>query len=297
MDGFKSKPGIFIIGATNRVDLLDNAVTRPGRIDKKIYIGNPDVNTRKAILNIHMKGKPMDKDIPFEDLLQMTQGYSGAQIENLLNEAMLHALRDKRKEMSRKDLETMATRTLTGFQAIETKITDEQLFQVAVHEMGHAFTAILTKHRTVIKINIHLWSPKSLGFTLFETKERENVLMGKDTLMGEMMILLGGRVAEELFFGERITTGASHDIEQTKKIAEQMVLNWGMGKKVIYPVGSDVYRTALDKEIDDLIQTAYHKTKVILSGWMSELKEMSTLLVNTREVKGEVVEDIIKEIL
>ena len=297
MDGFKSKPGIFIIGATNRVDLLDNAVTRPGRIDKKIYIGNPDVSTRTAILKIHMKGKPMDKSIPIEDLLQMTQGYSGAQIENLLNEAMLHALRDKRKEMSRADLETMSTRTLTGFQAVETKMTDEQLFQVAVHEMGHAFTAILTNYKKVIKVNIHLWSPKSLGFTLFETKEKENALVGKDALMGEMMILLGGRVAEELFFGEKITTGASHDIEQTKKIAEQMVLNWGMGTKVIYPVGSDFYRAALDKEIDELIQAAYHKTKTLLSTWMCDLKEMSTLLVNTREVKGSIVEEVLRETL
>jgi cell division protease FtsH len=240
-----------------------------------------------------MKGKPMDKTIPLDDLIQMTQGYSGAQIENLLNEAMLHALRDKRKEMSRPDLELMSTRTLTGFQAIETKISDEQLFQVAVHEMGHAFTAILTQHKKVIKVNIHLWSPKSLGFTLFDTKE--NILMSKDSLMGEMMILLGGRVAEDLFFGERITTGASHDIEQTKKIAEQMVLNWGMGKKVIYPVGSDFYRKCLDKEIDDLIQTAYHSTKILLEKYKPLLQDMSTRLVQTREVKGEVVEMFLRD--
>jgi cell division protease FtsH len=285
MDGFKSKPGIFIIGATNRIDLLDSAMTRPGRIDKKIYVGNPDETTRKEILRIHTKGKPMDTRISMEDLLQMTQGYSGAQIENFLNEAMLYALRDNRKEMSRLDLEKMATRTLTGFQAVESKVTPEQLYQVAIHEMGHAFTAMLTGHRKVIKVSIHLWSPKSLGFTLFETPE--TTMMTKESLMAELMILLGGRVAEDLFFGDKITTGASHDIEQTKKLAEQMVVNWGMGARIIYPSGSEFYRKILEQEMDELIQQAYVKTKTLLYEKMLLLQEMAEKLVETRELKAE----------
>lgn len=285
MDGFKSKPGIFIIGATNRVDLLDSAMTRPGRIDKKIYVGNPDTVTRKEILKIHTKGKPMDTRISMDDLLQMTQGYSGAQIENFLNEAMLYALRDNRKEMSRVDLEQMATRTLTGFQAVESKVTPEQLYQVAIHEMGHAFTAMLTGHKKVMKVSIHLWSPKSLGFTLFETSE--NVMLTKESLMAELMVLLGGRVAEDLFFGDKITTGASHDIEQTKKLAEQMVVNWGMGDRIIYPSGSEFYRKILEQEMDSLIQQAYAKTKLLLYEKMLLMQEMAEKLVETREIKGD----------
>jgi len=285
MDGFKSKPGVFIIGATNRVDLLDSAMTRPGRIDKKIYVGNPDTVTRKEILRIHAKGKPMDTRISMDDLLQMTQGYSGAQIENFLNEAMLYALRDNRKEMSRLDLEQMATRTLTGFQAVESKVTPEQLYQVAIHEMGHAFTAVLTGHKKVMKVSIHLWSPKSLGFTLFETSE--TTMLTKESLMAELMVLLGGRVAEDLFFGDKISTGASHDIEQTKKLAEQMVVNWGMGDRIIYPSGSEFYRKILEQEIDGLIQHAYTKTKSLLHEKRLLLQEMSEKLVETREIKAE----------
>ena len=283
MDGFKSKPGIFIIGATNRVDLLDAALTRPGRIDKKIFVGNPDTKTRKAILRIHMKGKPMDKSITLDDLLQMSQGYSGAEIENFLNEAMLYALRDNRKEMSRSDLETMSTRILTGFQSVETKITPEQLYQVAIHEMGHAFTSLLSGHKKVIKVNINLWSPKSLGFTLFETDDSN--MVNKEQLMGELMVLLGGRAAEELFFGEKISTCASHDLEQTKKIASQMVATWGMGTNLVYPTGSDYYRKCLEQEVDLIIQKAYQRTKQLLSSRMMLIQEMSEELVKTREIK------------
>jgi cell division protease FtsH len=215
----------------------------------------------------------------------MTQDYSGAQIENFLNEAMLHALRDNRREMTREDLETMSTRTLTGFQSVETKLSDEQLYQVAVHEMGHAFTAILTGKKKVMKVAIHLWSPKSLGFTLFDTQEK--VLLSKEHLLGELMILLGGRVAEDLFFENNISTGASQDLEQTKQLAEKMVMNWGMGDRIIYPSGSEYYRKILEQEIDELIQTAYRDTKKILEPYMDVLEEMAEQLKETREVSGE----------
>jgi len=283
MDGFKSKPGIFIIGATNRVDLLDTAMTRPGRIDKKIFVGNPDLKTRKAILRIHMKGKPMDKSITLDEMLQMSQGYSGAQIENFLNEAMLHALRDNRKEMTRQDLETMSTRILTGFQAVESKVTPEQLYQVAIHEMGHAYTSILSGNKKVIKVNIHLWSPKSLGFTLFETQD--SVMLTKESLMGELMVLVGGRVAEEIFFGDKLSTGSAHDIEEAKKIAEQMVVNWGMGDRIIYPSGSEFYKKILEQEIDTILQRAFLETKLLLLEHSLKLQEMAERLVKVREIK------------
>jgi cell division protease FtsH len=283
LDGFKSTPGIFIIGATNRLDLLDTAMTRPGRIDKKIYVGNPDLATRTAILRIHMKGKPMEKCIRLEDLLQMSQGYSGAQIENFLNEAMLHALRDKRTVMSLVDLETMATRTLTGYQSVESNVSREQLYQIAIHEMGHAFTAILTGTK-VIKVSIHLWSPKSLGFTLFDTTD--HAMLHKSGLMEDLMILLGGRVAEDIFFGHNVSTGASQDIEQTKQLAEKMIVKWGMGKQIIYPMGSEFYKKVLDQEIDELIQSAYKKTHTLLLNYSVLIQEMAKLLVDEREVKG-----------
>jgi len=282
LDGFKSTKGIFIIGATNRVDLLDDALTRPGRIDKKIYIGNPDKSTQEAILKIHMKGKPMEY-IPMEDLLVMTQGLSGAQIENLLNEGMLLALRNNKTQMVRQDLEMIANRIHTGFNPSEKKITESQLYQVAIHEMGHAFTALLTKYKKVVKVSINLFSPQCLGFTLFETNQ--NVLTTKQELQCEIMVLLGGRIAEEIFCIGGLTTSASRDIEYTRKIAEQMILTYGMGEKVFYPQGSDEYRKMIDKEIDTIIAQAYERTKTLLLTIQPIIKECAERLAKTREVR------------
>ncbi len=284
MDGFNTKPGVFIMGATNRVDLLDTALTRPGRIDKKIFVGNPDTKTREEILRIHLKGKPTDQSITLEDLVHMTQGFSGAQIENILNEAMLYALRENRKVMTRSDLEMMSTRMLVGFQTVETVLSEKELFQVAIHEMGHAFTAVLTGSKKIVKISIHLWSPKSLGFTQFDLNDK--ALLNKDSLVHELMVLMGGRVAEELLFGINISNGASQDILQTKKLAEQMVTHWGMGDRIIYPTGSEFYRKILEQEIDHLIQTAYRQTKTLLSGRIKTMTEMANKLVKVREIKG-----------
>ena len=282
LDGFKSTKGIFIIGATNRVDLLDDALTRPGRIDKKIYIGNPDKATQEAILKIHLKGKPME-EIEMSDLLVMTQGLSGAQIENLLNEAMLLALRENRTQMSRQDLELIANRIHTGFQPSEKKITDSQLYQIAIHEMGHAFTALLTKYKKVVKVSINLFSPQCLGFTLFETSQ--SVVTTKQELMCELMVLLGGRIAEEIFCIGGMTTSASRDLEYTKKIAEQMVITYGMGDKIVYPQGSDEYKKLIDREIDNLIAQAYDRTKTLLMTIQPLIKDSAEVLVKKREVK------------
>jgi len=282
LDGFKSTKGIFIIGATNRVDLLDDALTRPGRIDKKIYIGNPDKSTQEAILKIHLKGKPME-DVQMEDLLVMTQGLSGAQIENLLNEAMLLALRENRTQMSRQDLELIANRIHTGFQPSEKKITESQLYQIAIHEMGHAFTALLTKYKKVVKVSINLFSPQCLGFTLFETSQ--SVVTTKQELMCELMVLLGGRIAEEIFCIGGMTTSASRDLEYTKKIAEQMVVTYGMGDKIVYPQGSDEYKQLIDREIDNLVAQAYDRTKTLLMTIQPLIKDSAEVLVKKREVK------------
>jgi cell division protease FtsH len=294
LDGFKSTKGFFIIGATNRVDLLDDALTRPGRIDKKIYIGNPDKVTQEAILKIHMKGKPMEY-IPMEDLLVMTQGLSGAQIENLLNEGMLLALRNNKTQMVRQDLEMIANRIHTGYSPSEKKITESQLYQIAIHEMGHAFTALLTKYKKIIKVSINLFSPQCLGFTLFETNQ--NVITTKQELQCEIMVLLGGRIAEEIFCIGGFTTSASRDIEYTKKIAEQMILTYGMGDKVFYPQGSDEYRKMIDKEIDRLIEQAYDRTKTLLLTIQPIIRESAERLVRTREMKVDELNEMYKNYL
>ena len=289
LDGFKSTNGIFVIGATNRIDLLDSALTRPGRIDKKIYVGNPDKKTREFILDIHMKGKPIDSSIKNSDLVEMTNGFSGAQIENFLNEAMLYALRQNREVINNDDLQIISNRILVGFQSTENILSEKMLFQVAVHEMGHALVGLFTKYKKLVKVTINLWSPKSLGFTLFEPNENNGNLITKEELINELMILLGGRVAEEIFFNKQISSGASHDLEQTKKIAENMIINLGMGYKVIFPSGSDKYKEIIDKEIEDLIAVAYQRTRLLLLSSESLLKECAELLVIEHELKPETI--------
>ena len=289
LDGFKSTNGIFIMGATNRIDLLDDALIRPGRVDKKIFVGNPDKKTREAIIQIHIKGKPHNMHV--NQLVDLTNGYSGAQIENLLNEAMLYALRQNREMMTISDIELTSNRILVGFQSTDNIVTPEILAQVATHEMGHALVGMFTKYKKLIKVTINLSSPNSLGFTLFEPNETQ--LITRQNMIHEIMTLLGGRVAEELLF-HTLTTGASHDFSQAKKMAERMILDYGMGKKTIIPHGSEKYKEMLDNEIDDIIIESYYATKSLLQKMEPLLKDCSETLVKEQSLKEEDIQIKIK---
>lgn len=279
LDGFNAHDGVFIIGATNRVDLLDRALIRPGRIDKNIYIGHPDSETRQAILDIHLKGKPHDKSINMDLLLEMTQGFSGAEIENLLNEAMLYALRNNREQITTKDLDLVLNRILVGWQSSQIPMSPELLYKIAIHEMGHAICGLLTDHDDLIKVSLNLFSPNTPGYTLFETNEQESSLITKNKLFSHLMVLLSGRIAEEIFFDQAITTGASHDLEVAKALAEQMILVYGMGTSLIYPTSSEKYKEVIDNEIHLLLQTAYDKAKVIINMSSSLMDECAKLLL------------------
>lgn len=290
LDGFKSTNGIFIMGATNRIDLLDDALIRPGRVDKKIYVGNPDKKTREAIIQIHIKGKPHNMNV--NQLVDLTNGYSGAQIENLLNEAMLYALRQNREIMTISDIEITSNRILVGFQSTDTIVTPEVLAQIATHEMGHALIGMFTKYKKLIKVTINLSSPTSLGFTLFEPNETQ--LLTRQNMIHEIMTLLGGRVAEELCF-HTLTTGATHDFSQAKKYAEKMIIDYGMGHKTIIPHGSEKYKEMLDKEIDDVILEAYYSAKLLLQKIEPLLKDCSDTLVKEQVLKEEDIQNKIKK--
>jgi cell division protease FtsH len=288
LDGFKSANGIFIIGATNRVDLLDTALIRPGRIDKKIYIGNPDKETRKDILKIHLVNKPIEQSISIDYLVELTNGFSGAQIENLLNEAMLYVLRQNRFQIEKTDINIIANRILVGFQSNKNELTEDVIYQVAVHEMGHALIGLLTQHRKLVKITINLFSPKTLGFTLFEPAS--NTIQTKEQLIQEIMVLLGGRIAEEIVFkNTNISSGASHDIQQVKTIAEQMIVHLGMGDKIVI---SDPDK--INSEIDNIISIAYERAKILLSNTEPLIKDSAKLLTIQHELTPDVIINLIK---
>lgn len=287
LDGFKSANGIFVIGATNRVDLLDTALTRPGRIDKKIYIGNPDKQTRKSILEIHIVNKPLEHAVTIDYLVELTNGFSGAQIENLLNEAMLYVLRQNRFQIDKTDINIIANRILVGFQSNKNQLTEDVIYQVAVHEIGHALVGLFTKYRKLVKITINLFSPKTLGFTLFEPAS--NNIQTKEQLINEIMVLLGGRIAEEIIFkNTNISSGASQDIQQVKTIAEQMIVHLGMGDKIVI---SDPVK--INAEIDNIISIAYERAKIILTNTEPLIRDSAKLLTLNHELTPDMITNLI----
>ena len=286
MDGFKNTSGVFIIGATNRADLLDPALMRPGRIDKRVYIDNPDSKTRKAILTIHLRGKPYDNTVQIDDLVEITEGLSCAQIENLANEAMLNALKHDIPFFTSSDIETVMNRMLVGWQPSEHQFTSNIIDMIAIHEMGHAIVGLLSKHHSkMTKVIINLSAPKTPGYTVFEASVSS--ILTREALFEHLMILLAGRIAEEVFYDVSVTTGAINDFEEALKLAQKMVIYYGMGKNIIYPSMSEKYKEMIDIEVETLINDAYGYSEFILRNAKALLYESSELLKREKIIKAE----------
>ena len=294
LDGFKNSSGVFLIGATNRADLLDPALTRPGRIDKRIFIGPPDSATREAIINIHTKGKPYDITVDVKDLVDLTLGLSGAQIENLLNEAMLNALRHDRTEMSYQDIDQILNRIMAGWQPTEHQFTSDIIDHIAVHEMGHAIVGLLCKHHSkMTKVIINLSSPKSPAYTVFEGST--STIYTKQALFEHLMILLAGRIAEEVFYDVTVTTGAINDFEEAFKLAEKMIVYYGMGKKVIYPSSSEKYKEMIDNEVVGLINDAYGYAQFIVQNAKDLILDGAEILKKEKLLKADTLVEMIED--
>jgi len=295
LDGFKHSNGIFVIGATNRMDLLDPALVRAGRMDKNIFIGNPDADTRRAILRIHVKGKPLSHDVSMSALVEMTGGFSGAQIENLLNEAMLRALRENREIIQMNDLEYITNRVLAGWQSTESKYSEDIIHRIAIHEMGHAVVGFFSEaHPRLSKIYLNLWSPKSPGYTVFESNDEDVNIYTKEGLFSHLMVLLGGRIAEELFFGYSVTTGARKDLDEAYKLAQNMIIQYGMGKQTIYPDLSDQSKYLIDQEVNMLLVKANDAAVEILTKSKAFMLECAKQLKETHTLKAEQMVDIVR---
>lgn len=294
LDGFKNSNGIFLICATNRADLLDPALTRPGRIDKRIFVGLPDSNTREAILEIHTKGKPHDASVNIKDLVDITLGLSAAQIENLLNEAMLNALRSNREIMTNSDIDIIMNRMMAGWQPTDHQFTTDIIDHIVIHEMGHAIVGMLAKHHSkMTKVVINLSSPKSPGYTVFEGSTA--TIYTREALFEHLAILLAGRIAEEVFYDVSVTTGAINDFEEAFKLAEKMIVYYGMGKKIIYPNLSEMYKEKIDNEVFNLINDAYAYAEFIVKNSKDLIHESSQILKREKILTADTLIDLMRK--
>lgn len=293
LDGFKNNTGIFLVASTNRIDLLDSALIRPGRIDKKIYIGLPDKTTREAIVKIHINGKPHCDTFLSEEIVELTEGLSGAQIENLLNEAMLNALRNNNTEFCFDDFNFILDKMIAGWQPIEHQFTSDIIDHIVIHEMGHAIVGLLSKyHSKVSKVVINLSSPKSPGYTVFEGSTSN--IYTREALFEHLMILLGGRIAEEIFYNVSVTTGAINDFEEALKLSEKMIVYYGMGSNIIYPSLSEKYKELIDNEVTNLLNEAYKYSQILILNSKDFIRETADILKKDKIIKANELYNLIQ---
>jgi cell division protease FtsH len=291
MDGFDATEGVILIAATNRPDVLDPALLRPGRIDKKIYIEHPDAKTRSEILKIHLQGKPVEPMVDKSFLIEITSGMSGAEIENLLNEGMLNALREDREKITSQDLESVISKSMVGWKETENLFSHDMIKRIAVHEIGHAVSGFLSKHHAKLsRVYLNSWSPNNPGYTVFETNDIDSNIFTKEKLFSHLVVLLSGRNAERVFFGESVTTGASKDFQQAYQLAEDMVIKYGMGSSNIYTFTSDKSKEVIDKEIDQLIKDADDKSLDILGECKELIDTLSSNLIDNNKLDRSSIE-------
>jgi cell division protease FtsH len=231
LDGFEPNLGIVVLAATNRPDVLDLALLRPGRFDRQVVLDAPDLEGRDAILKLHGRGKPLAPDVDLRKIAQETPGFSGADLANVINEAALLTARHEGKTIAQKDLEAAVEKVVAGPERKSRRLSPEEKRRVAYHEIGHAVVAAYSKHADVVrKISIIPRGRAALGYTL-QLPEHEKYMMSRDELMDKIRGLLGGRAAEKLFFGD-VTTGAEDDLEHATALVRQMICMYGMGDSV-----------------------------------------------------------------
>ena len=306
MDGFETNEGIIIMAATNRADILDPALLRPGRFDRQIYVNLPDVRGREAILKVHARNKPLSPDVNFKTVARMTSGFSGADLENLLNEASILAARANRKFITNKDLYEGINKVLIGPQKKSRLVTETDKRITAYHEAGHAILArLLPNCDPVHEVSI---IPRGMaaGYTMTRPDSDDNHLT-KAKLLDDIVMTLGGRVAEEIIIKD-ISAGASGDIQAVSKRARMMVTEWGMSEKVgpiSYGSDKEIFigrdmashvtyseETAaiIDKEVSDIISNALKKARELLTKNKKLLDNMARLLIERETIFTEEVD-------
>ena len=310
MDGFGINEGIIVMAATNRVDILDPAIMRPGRFDRKIVVGRPDVSGREEILNVHAKNKPLGDDVDLKQIAQTTAGFTGADLENLLNEAAIVTAREERKYITQADIRKSFVKVGIGAEKKSRVISDKEKRITAYHEAGHAILFhLLPDVGPVYTVSIIPTGTGAAGYTM-PLPEKDEMFNSKGRMIQQIIVGLGGRVAEELVFDD-VTTGASQDIKQSTRIARDMVTKYGMSDNVgliCYTneddevfIGRDLAHTrsysegiaaTIDNEVKVIIDNAYAEAKRIILEHKDVLDRCAELLLEKEKISREEFEEL-----
>ena len=306
MDGFEANEGIILVAATNRPDVLDPALLRPGRFDRQVVVPNPDLNGREKILRVHMRNVPLSPDVNVKTIARGTPGFSGADLANLVNEAALTAARKNRRMVTQHDFEQAKDKVMMGAERKSMAMSDEEKRLTAYHEGGHALVALSVPCADPVHKATIIPRGRALGMVM-QLPEADRYSMKYQQMTSSLTILMGGRVAEELIFGkENVTSGASSDIEQATRLARAMVTRWGFSDKlgvVAYGenqeevfLGHSVARTqnvsaetakTIDSEIKRLVQGGYDEARSILTTKLDDLHTIAKALLEFETLSGD----------
>lgn len=313
MDGFGVNEGIIVMAATNRVDILDPAILRPGRFDRRVLVGAPDVRGREEILKVHAKGKPLGEDVDLAQIAQTTAGFTGAELENLLNEAAIYAAKDERVFLMQKDIQRAFIKVGIGTEKHSRVISDKEKRITAYHEAGHAILFhILEQMEPVYTISIIPTGMGAAGYTM-PLPAKDEMFNTRGKMLEHIQVCLGGRIAEEIIFDD-ITTGASQDIKQATQIAKSMVTKYGMSSSmgmVAYAddqdevfIGRDLAHTRgfsentaseIDREVKAIIDECYKKASGIIKQYEYVLHSCAKLLLEKEKISGQEFEELFEQ--
>ena len=311
MDGFEGNEGVIIIAATNRPDVLDPALLRPGRFDRHVVVPLPDIRGREQILKVHMRKAPVSEDVKPSIIARGTPGFSGADLANLVNEAALFAARANKRTVEMQDFEKAKDKIMMGAERRSMVMSEEEKRLTAYHEAGHAIVGrLMPAHDPVYKVTI-IPRGRALGVTMF-LPEQDRLSYSKERLESQLCTAFGGRIAEELIFGaEKVTTGASNDIEKATEIARNMVAKWGLSEK-LGPLSyskdegevflghavtqhkqmSDETAHAIDQEVRALIDKTYGRAKALLQAHVGILHKMAETLIKYETIESAQIDDL-----
>ena len=310
MDGFEDNSAVILIAATNRPDILDPALLRPGRFDRRVTVDRPDVSGRQKILGVHAANKPLASDVDLERIAKITPGFTGADLANLMNESALLAARRRKEKVGRDEVEEAMERVMAGPERKSRVMSQKEREVIAFHESGHALVGhVLENSDPIHKISI-IARGQALGYTM-QVPEEDHFLSSRDEMLDQIAVLLGGRTAEELFCGD-ITTGASNDLERATKIAREMVTRYGMseelGTQVFGEAQHEVFlgrdyaqkndysaETAkrIDDEVERIMREGHDRAREVLSARGDQMRTMAEVLLDRETVEGPAVDALL----